>query len=320
MSSLNNTPPSHRTALSVNNKRVIFLDIVRIILALWILLYHSIIHLHCDYGFLNVILIHQTIPMTLFFMLSGYSLQMVYGNKSMDDGKAVKNFFFKRLISIWPLYMVCTILIIIMNVGAGQQSIIDNFILFPIEVLGIQSLFPGSLFNYASNSGTWFISCLFLGYAMFPILMRIVDCKWKIRGKVLLLVILLALWIYISFVGRKYDVQFMYTNPLMRLLEFFIGMSLANIVVLRLSEVSIYYKPLVYFSNLAFALYLGQGFVLLPLKYCLKNNLLPSGLSNILLISVVITSAYIVAIILHEEVEKPSKQVLTKYLTSVRNR
>lgn len=309
MSSLNKSP--HRTALSVNNRRVIFLDIVRIILALWILLYHSIIHLHCDYGVLNVILIQQTIPMTLFFMLSGVSLQMVYGNKPMDDNETIKNFYLKRMIAIWPLYMVCTIFTTIINVGAGLQSGIDNFILFPLEVLGLQSIFPGSLFQYASNSGTWFISCLFVCYAMFPMLVKILNYKYS--RKTMQLVILLCLWSYLSLVEWKFDVQFMYTNPLMRLLEFMIGISLAKVVHFQPKEVKPYCKPLVSISNLAFALYLGQGFVILPLKYCPKYGLLPSGISNIILILVVIVAAYIIAILLHEVVEKPSKRVLAKY-------
>lgn len=287
-------------------------------MALWILLYHSIIHLHCDYGLLNVVLINQTIPMTLFFMLSGYSLQMTYGSKFREKSTSVKKFYAKRLAAIWPLYMVCTILTIIIYVGAGQQSLLDNLILMPLEMMGLQSLFPGSLFQYSSNSGTWFISCLFVCYAMFPVLAKVVN--YSNRRKVAFLTFFILLWVYFIFIEGKFDVQFMYTNPLKRLLEFLIGMALANVLIIRSIKVKRYHKPLVYVSNMSFALYLGQGFVILPLKYCIKYNIIPVNLSNELLILLLVVAAYIVAIVLHEVVEKPSKHLLSKYMSNVRNR
>ena len=298
------------------NHRVILLDVLRVLLALLILLYHSIIHLHCDYGIMNVVLIRQTIPMTLFFVLSGYSLQMTYGAKFEGEGMSVKVFYAKRLAAIWPLYMVCTILAIIMNVGAGNQTISDNLFLMPVEILGLQSVFPGSLFNYASNSGTWFVSCLFVSYALYPVLARIVNRI--VSRNWLPLLGLILLWFYFSGITRRFDVQFMYTNPMMRLLEFLIGMVLANNLTLRSTQVTPLLKPLVYFSNLSLALFLGQGFIILPLKYCIKYNIFPFELSNIQLIMVVIVFAYIVAILLHEAVEMPSKRFLNKKLSIVR--
>lgn len=308
-----NIPPH---SLVSNPQRVIALDVLRILLALWILLYHSMVHLHCDYGFFNIVIKHQTIPMTLFFMLSGYSLQIVYGKKSTEEGWKVKPFYAKRAIAIWPLYMVCTLLMIIMNVVAGYQTIVDNIILFPVEILGIQSIFPGSLFEYASNSGTWFISCLFISYSLFPVLAKIVNMKSNLRW--LLLLCLISLWLYITIIGRKFDVQFMYTNPMVRSLEFLIGMAVAKNFESRPAQVMPLLKPLVYVSNLSLALFLGQGFVLLPLKYVFKYNILPFEFSNQVLIIVVIISAYIVAILFHEMIEKPSKRMLQKKLFIVR--
>lgn len=254
--------------------------------------------------------------MTLFFMLSGYSLQMVYG-KTFEVGNAsLKCFYEKRLIAIWPLYITCTILIIIMNVVTGYQTVADNLTLLPVEIMGIQSIFPGSLFEYASNSGTWFISCLFFCYALFPVLTRIVN---RIANRLLFLSFsLVILWFYLTIIGCRFDVQFMYTNPIMRLLEFLIGMLVAMNLTLHSSPITPTLRPLVYLSNLSFALFLGQGFVILPMKYCLKFNILPFELSNIGLITVVILSAYFIAFLLHEAVERPSKRILQKLLSIVR--
>ena len=60
-------------------QRIIGLDILRISLAILIHMFHSWIHFGCSYSYLNDFVSVGAIAMTGFFLLSGYSLRMVYG-------------------------------------------------------------------------------------------------------------------------------------------------------------------------------------------------------------------------------------------------
>lgn len=151
--------------------RNVALDFFRIALALLIFFFHSHCHLGCTYGFLTTFFSYGNVAMTGFFMLSGYAMTLGYGKKDFKEWSDYKRFYLKRLITIYPLYIVTGTLFVLMNIVAGKQTIIDNLLLFPIEVLGIQAIFPGSLFAYAHNSGTWFVSCIFFSYLLYPIIL-----------------------------------------------------------------------------------------------------------------------------------------------------
>lgn len=140
----------------------------------------------------------------------------------------MRKFYLKRFISIYPLYIVVGTVFTLMMIIAGKQTIIDNIILLPIEILGLQSMFSGALFSYAHNGGTWFVSCLFLCYLLFPILLTWVK-QLKGRSIIILLVVLLALLIGIPQVATRFDEPGMYTNPIYRMMEFSLGVVLSRL-------------------------------------------------------------------------------------------
>lgn len=164
--------------------------------------------------------------MTGFFMLSGYAMTLGYGKNDFTEWNDYKRFYTKRLITIYPLYIVTGTLFVLMNIVAGKQTITDNLLLLPIEILGIQAIFPGSLFAYAHNSGTWFISCILLSYLLYPIiLMGIRNMKHSALS--VLLVGVIASMIYIPYIDITFSTHDLYTNPIYRLIEFSSGVLLA---------------------------------------------------------------------------------------------
>ena len=64
---------------SVLKKKYVGLDILRVISALTICMFHTTIHLGCDYSFLQGLSIMGAVFMTAFFMLSGFSLFVNWG-------------------------------------------------------------------------------------------------------------------------------------------------------------------------------------------------------------------------------------------------
>ena len=166
--------------------------------------------------------------MTGFFMLSGYSLWLAYGKKNLLEANNIKGFYIKRLITIYPLYIVMGTLAVLMEIMVGRQSITDNIILLPIELLGIQAFFDGSLFSFSHNGGTWFVSCILICYFMFPFLKELIR-RLNSKGTTWLLLLILALLPYSYFLSTRYDGGIMYTNAFFRVLEFFLGMLVAKI-------------------------------------------------------------------------------------------
>lgn len=206
------------------NKRLLGLDIVRIILALVICAYHTSIHLGCDYGIAQGFIRNGAVVMTSFFILSGFSL--VISNYVVEDG-CIKRFYLKRAISIIPMYYICAIASDAMYVaysfieGGGLQRVKEVLLLAPIEILGLQSFFT-TLFPYNHNGGTWFISCLVFCYFLYPFIVRMVK-KTNDRNRIIICVLLSCILVYSAFIVKWFDLSGIYTNPFMRMLEFTIG-------------------------------------------------------------------------------------------------
>ena len=132
------------------------LDLFRVVAAVMVLLFHCNIHHDSSFGPLTGFISMGAVCMTAFFMLSGYVLFLTYKDKSLVQAPALKNFYLKRVLGIFPLYLVVAMLYV---VTLGQESSFQNLVLLPIEVLGLQSVFS-TLFPVSHNGGTWFISCL----------------------------------------------------------------------------------------------------------------------------------------------------------------
>lgn len=209
--------------------RKIGLDIMRIYLAFLIFLFHSKVHLDCDYGFFNdFVMASCQFAMTGFFILSGYSIQTGYGKKRLLEPNSLGKFLKKRFVSIYPLYIVTGTIKVLLYIIVGLQSFYDNLVLLPVEVLGIQSWFEGSLFQYAHNGGSWFISCLLLCYFLYPYLQIYVN-KLPLKGTCCSILILLFLLSYSPSICIRFEINGLYTNPLFRLLEFILGLLLVNL-------------------------------------------------------------------------------------------
>lgn len=220
-------------------KRNLGLDLFRIICCLAVCAFHSQIHLGCSYGVLNYAIRMSATFMTAFFMLSGFSLYIVYHNLGMTEIHTVKTFYKKRLISILPMYYVISLIYVTL---AGKEFALQNLLLAPIEILGIQSTFTSSLFSYSHNGGTWFISCILICYFLFPHLLELIKSVKK--KKILIAIAIMGgVLLYAPIVALYFNTASLYSNPFYRLLEFVIGMGLAALSI-ELDENVLYKKYL----------------------------------------------------------------------------
>ena len=123
--------------------------------------------------------------MTAFFILSGFSLYLVWQRKDLHNIVELRKFYLKRLISILPLYYSVALIYICF---LGQESTVQNLLIAPVEILGIQSIF-NSLFGVTHNGGTWFVSCILMCYLVYPLIQEIIK---QLTSKLKVTIILIA--------------------------------------------------------------------------------------------------------------------------------
>lgn len=217
---------SHKTSKPVTTltHRLALLDVLRCALALLIFMFHSNMHFGCDYGFLNKIVGQGAFAMTGFFLLSGYSLRIAYGEKDLIEKSALKGFYIKRALAILPMYYTYALLYILF---LGDESLRENLLLFPIEGLGLQSTFS-SLFGITHNGGTWFISCLLLGYLIYPFIQTVAK-QLSVKQEAFLIVLLVGVDLWAVLVSKVFGTSWIYDNPFYRILEFSAGLLVADV-------------------------------------------------------------------------------------------
>lgn len=213
-----------KTEGSQKGIRLVGLDFLRIVSAFVVFLFHSHIHIGCQYGIFTSFINMGAIFMTAFFMLSGFTLFHTHSQKSLTHISVIKSFYIKRLITIFPLYYVVALLYILF---LGTETLKQNLLLAPIEILGLQSVFT-SIFNFSHNGGTWFISCIAICYLLYPYLQEMIKqmrqrTKWLLIG----FSVFVLLWSPIIQLGFK--TGSIYANPFFRMLEFLIGMLLCSV-------------------------------------------------------------------------------------------
>lgn len=341
------------------------LDIYRIVAVSIVFLFHSHIHIGCDYGILNEFVQMGAIYMTAFFMISGYVLYLGYQKKELLKIKRLKQFYIKRCISIMPLYYFVALIYILF---LGTETYRENLLLAPIEILGVQSVFS-SIFSLTHNGGTWFVSCILCCYFIYPFLQEIIK-QISDRAKVVVMGIGIFILLWSPFIVIKYNAVSIYANPFFRIIEFSIGIMLCalkdacnkckltkylhswKIIILEylllVSGVTVAVKlrigvndymlynwlglPLFmllligfsrtsissekvgllikYLSEISYAFFMAQFFCFKMTNFIIGT--LNINVTNIVKILLSLAICFVLAILLHELIEKPSMRILKR--------
>lgn len=205
---------------TIRHHRLYGVDIVRIVCALLIFMRHSITMYGCSYGSATAdnLIISLTSPvMSMFFILSGFSIN--YGNlgKPEWDYLKVKQFYAKRLVQILPTYLLIHCLWLIL----GGDSFIRWAFLTPLELSVMQAMYP-NIFGILHNGGTWFISCLLMAYVLYPVIRALLLGLGK-KTVYCVTAVTVLLLIYLPVAGSYYALGQVYSNPVYRCLEFALG-------------------------------------------------------------------------------------------------
>ena len=145
----------------------------------------------------------------------------------MSNVNEIKKFYLKRLISIIPLYFAFAFAIVVTDIILkGKGAAMQALLLFPVEFLGIQSVYS-SLFSFSHNGGSWFISCILICYFLYPLL-HILTKSFSDKSRIAVILILAFLLLWSPFVQHIFHLQSIYSNPFFRALEFSIGILISQ--------------------------------------------------------------------------------------------
>jgi peptidoglycan/LPS O-acetylase OafA/YrhL len=206
------------------SERAAGLDLFRVLSVFMVFIFHTHIHHHCSYGPLNGFVSMGAIFMTAFFMLSGFVLYRTYNRQNLVDIRQLRSFYLKRIIGIIPLYYVSALIYVLCF---GKESITQNLLLAPIDMLGLQSTFS-SLFEVSHHDRTWFISCLLLAYAAFPFMQEVIK-QMSTKAKVAAIFVCAFALLWAPLIVHSFSTDSIYASPFYRGLEFFIGALLCSL-------------------------------------------------------------------------------------------
>lgn len=133
-----------------------------------------------------------------FLVLSGFFISLNYGEKfeTLNFDKFV-GFIKKRIIKIYPTYILTMTFVFIWWIikDVSVSSIIENILYFLLCIPMLQTVD----FNcwWLFNSAAWFISCIFVLYAISPLILKNLYKIRKNNKKLLLLIILAYIILFV---------------------------------------------------------------------------------------------------------------------------
>lgn len=212
-------------------KRLHYFDILRVMSFIAVVWYHLLVQLQideiCNYQqvsrfFENSNMNIAMLAVSIFFILSGASL--VYASRTDFD---VRRFYQRRITKVWlPLiimYVICFIGYTVLMRGFPEvfhRGIAPWKMLYTI--LGLDSLFSiYGVSTFTLGVGEWFIGCLIIYYALFPLLRAfLLKCRWGFVGLVGLVYIAMLWW-------QPWDVA-VHQNIVIKGCEFCLGMMIGQ--------------------------------------------------------------------------------------------
>ncbi len=234
-------------------KRYETLDWLRGLMALSIMIYHLVSWkiFHPESG--TVLGNFGTYGVSIFFVLSGLSMAIVYHNYIKDSVSSIF-FFLRRIFRIWPLLWACIILIAILDyVLYGKFDLYKTF-------LNLTTLFGFIAPDQYMNTGAWSIGNEMVYYAFTPFIIAAYNYKKSIGNFIVLLSILIGIYFSFFILDPSHpmkDQWSSYVNPFNNLFLYCSGIALYY----NFKDMSLKYSPilLIVLSMMVFAFYPVAG-------------------------------------------------------------
>jgi len=209
---------------------------LRFVFALLIFLHHLSFIQDSNSDFLHwlyvKILWEGYIGVSFFFILSGFIIAYNYQEKFLLRKISFKNFIIARISRIYPLHILTLFFSIpLVYYSTSNIAWTTFFSHLLVNISLIQSFIPLSEFYFSFNGVSWSISNELFFYLCFPLLTFFISklIKVKFLFYLCILVILLLLPVLMFYTPNEIQPQIFYINPILRVLDFSIGILLFNL-------------------------------------------------------------------------------------------
>lgn len=180
---------------------------------------------HIQYNGENLFLAGGPCGVTFFFILSGFVMCAGW-EKKIDEGRETKTqLFLRRIIRVYPLHLLCLFAVILLSF---RNFNINFFIKLIPNLFLLQSWIPIQSVYFSGNALSWCLCDLMFFYLVFPFFMTFIERQKKVFFRCIILVTLIYLYV-ISLIPEEHRHAFIYINPIFRLLDFLIGITLWQI-------------------------------------------------------------------------------------------
>lgn len=172
-----------------------------------------------------------TSSVVFFFILSGFVISSGYQEKFLNSPRSIsaKDFIIRRVEKIYPLHIFCG-LMWLFALGTLDPRQVKMFL---CNVLLVQSWIPNKDYYFSCNGVSWYISSLLFCYIVYPFFVQIVQFTKRNNIFVVCASVVAMLIIYsliVVSVSKEATHAVVYIHPLMRIIDFFWGVLLWNLL------------------------------------------------------------------------------------------
>ncbi|MBR1548693.1 MAG: acyltransferase [Prevotella sp.] len=170
---------------------------------------------HFAYGDISALDAGGDCGVAFFFILSGFVLSLGYGGRLREGSFSYVCYLKRRLLKIYPLHLLCLGAFLLASGSIADGRLVLNAML-------MQSWVPSPDYYFSYNSVSWFLSSILFCYLVFPLAYRRATPWW--------LAVVLSLYVVLFIVVPDDKVNaILYVNPLVRFVDFYIGIVLCRL-------------------------------------------------------------------------------------------
>ena len=181
---------------------------------------------HCGYSNFKA-----GIPVTFFFILSGFLSYITYKDKKEESIVIASIDYCKiKLKRIYPIHLITFLISVPLRIKIILNNFGKEIIVMITHLLLIQSIIPITHFYFNYNESAWYVSTLLFCYLFTQILVKIINKIQNMNKKLfksiflLLVTLVVQTVLYKVFNNTKLSQWFLYISPFYRILDYFMGM------------------------------------------------------------------------------------------------
>lgn len=157
---------------------------------------------------------------SFFFMLSGFVLSLANAGRIGQGTYSTRGLFMRQLFKVYPLHILTMAIMLVMEWRLGNDY---SPMVLLTNVLLVQSWVPSDDFYFVANGSSWFLCDILFFYLLFRILY---SCIMTMKRKEMIISVSAVAVVYILImcvVPEQLVNPILYANPMMRILDFCIG-------------------------------------------------------------------------------------------------